>query len=470
VSGMANVILKRMKETTMTMTNRRGFLKAVSLASAGLVLSKIQGGAEAAEAKGSRPNVVLIMVDDLGYHDLGCYGHPKIKTPVIDKLAKDGIRLTSFYAGATVCTPSRMALMTGAYPARVGWKKGVVGYMIRTNQGLSPKALTMAEIFKQSGYRTGMVGKWHLGDRKPFLPHRRGFDSAYYINKSNNQTKELWRGDKLVEKPFNNRLLTEKFTSEAIKFIKDSKDKPFLLYIPYTAPHFPVQAHPDWKGKSAFGKYGDVVEELDHRIGDILKTLEAEKLDKKTIVIFLSDNGPEPGTKESLAKPFRGRKWSALEGGTRVPCIFRWPGVIPPGKESDAMIAAIDILPSLCRTCGIDLKAISKGSPVIDGLDVWDTLVGKTGVEHPRKDLLYWHGARGCQAIRVGDWKLFLNRNGAQLKDKKGKGPVLFNLANDIAETTDLSAKHPERVKAMEALAKKRLAEINSNIIPLGKV
>ena len=464
-------MLERTKENTMALTDRRDFLKAVSLASAGLIFSKIPGRAGAAEARGPRPNVVLIMVDDLGYGDLGCYGHPKIKTPVIDKLAEDGIRLTSFYAGATVCTPSRMALMTGAYPSRLGWKKGVVGYMISTKEGLNPKALTMAEIFKAGGYRTGMVGKWHLGDCKPFLPHRQGFDFTYYINKSNNQTKELWRGDELLEKPFKNPLLTEQFTREAISFIKSSKDKPFFLYIPYTAPHFPVQAHPDWKGKSKFGKYGDVVEELDHRIGEVLKTLEAEKLDKKTIVVFLSDNGPEPGTKESLAKPFRGRKWSALEGGTRVPCIFRRPGVIPPGKESDALIAAIDILPSLCRACGIDLKAISKGSPVIDGLDVWDTLVGKTGVEHPRKDLLYWHGSGGFHAIRVGDWKLFLNRNGAQLKakGKKGKGPVLFNLADDISETTDLSAKHPERVEAMEALAKKRLAEINSNIIPLGK-
>ena len=415
-----------------------------------------------------RPNVVLIMVDDLGYHDLGCYGHPQIKTPVIDKLAKDGIRLTSFYSGATVCTPSRMALLTGAYPSRLGWTRGVIGYMISTKQGLSPKALTIAEIFKDKGYQTGLIGKWHLGDRKQFRPHRQGFDTTYYINKSNNQTKELWRGDELIEKPFKNRLLTEKFTREAISFIKSNKDKPFLLYVPYTAPHFPVQAHPDWKGKSKFGEYGDVVEELDHRIGDILTTLKTEKLDRKTIVVFLSDNGPEPGTKESLAKPFRGKKWSALEGGTRVPCMFRWPGVIPPGQTSDALTAAIDILPSLSHACGIDLKTISKGSPVIDGLNVWDTLIGKSGAEHRRKDLLYWHGSEGFHAIRVGDWKLFLNRKGAKLK-KGGKGPVLFNLANEVDEMTDLSAKYPEKVKAMQALAKKRLAEINSNIIPLGE-
>jgi len=422
---------------------------------------------EADEADPARPNVILIMVDDLGYHDLGCYGRPSIRTPVLDKLAGDGIRLTSFYSGATVCTPSRMALLTGAYPVRLGWTKGVIGYMIPTSTGLSPKALTMAEMFKGKGYRTGIVGKWHLGDRSPFLPHRRGFDEAYYINKSNNQTKELWRGDDLIEKPFQNRLLTEKFTREAIRFIKASKGKPFFLYLPYTAPHFPVQAHPDWRGKSAFGKYGDVVEELDSRIGEILAVLEAEKLDRNTIVAFLSDNGPEK-RQQAQAKPFRGLKWTALEGGTRVPCIIRWPGVIPGGQESDALIAAIDVLPTLSHACGIDLQAVSKGSPVIDGVNVWPTLLGRKGQPHPRKDLLYWHGAEGFQAIRVGDWKLFLDRRGAGLKGA-GRGPVLFNLAEDVEETTDLSAKFPDRVRAMQDLAKKRLADINRSIIPLGE-
>jgi len=408
------------------------------------------------------------MADDLGYHDLGCYGHPKIKTPILDGLAKDGIRLTSFYAGATVCTPSRMALLTGAYPSRLGWTKGVVGYMIKTSKGLNPKALTIAEIFRKKGYGTGMVGKWHLGDRRPFLPHRRGFDLAYYINKSNNQTKELWRGDKLLEKPFNNRLLTEKFTSEAISFIRDNKNKSFFLYIPYSAPHFPVQAHPKWKGKSAFGVYGDVVEEMDARIGEILETLKAEKLDRNTIVVFLSDNGPEPMTKESKATPFRGRKWSALEGGTRVPCIVRYPGVIPAAQKCDKLIAAIDLLPTLCHVCGIDLKTVTRGSPTIDGVNVWDTLIGRKGATHRRKDLLYWHGARGFQAIRVGDWKLFPDGRAARLPKRKSKEPVLFNLADDPEELTDLSAKFPERVKAMQELAKKRLADINSGIIPLG--
>ena len=222
------------------------------------------------QAQNSKPNLILIMADDLGYQDLSCYGSTKHKTPVLDKLAKEGIRLTSFYAGATVCTPSRMALLTGAYPPRAGWRGGVVGYGIKPLNGLAPEALTMGEVFKGAGYETALIGKWHLGDSPELQPMNQGFDTAYYIKKSNNQTKKLWRGDKLEADPFNNSRLTEQFTHEAISFIKTNREKPFFLYLPFTAPHFPAQAHPDWKGKSANGAYGDVVEELDARIGEIL--------------------------------------------------------------------------------------------------------------------------------------------------------------------------------------------------------
>ncbi len=419
------------------------------------------------QAKERPPNVILIMADDLGYHDLSCYGHPKIKTPVIDGLARDGVKLTSFYAGSTICTPSRMALLTGAYPSRLGWTKGVVGYMMPKRHGLSPDALTIAEVFKSQGYVTGLFGKWHLGDEAPFLPHRQGFDQVFYINKSNNQTKELWRGDQLIAKPFVNRNLTERFTKEAIRFIAENKNRSFLLYLPYSAPHFPVEAHPDWKGKSEFGVYGDVVEEMDARIGEILQTLEREELTRNTVVVFLSDNGPEPMTKASKATPYRGKKWSALEGGTRVPCIIRWPGVIPKGRESNAMVAAIDLLPTLSHACGIDLDSISTGSPVIDGLNVWATLTGKGEGPHARDVLLYWHGADGFQAIRSADWKLFPKRKGASLKG--GQGPALFHLAHDLAESTDLSKQHPGRVAAMKTMAEKLLAEIEKNKLALGK-
>ena len=411
------------------------------------------------------PNVVLIMADDLGYHDLGCYGHPKIKTPVLDQLAKKGVKLTGFYAGATVCTPSRIALMTGSYPTRLGWSKGVVGHILSTNHGLSPKALTMAEHFKSAGYQTAMSGKWHLGDRPSFRPHRQGFDHTFYINKSNNQTDELWRDDKLIEKPYKNHFLTEQFTRKAIEFIQTYKDDPFFLYLPYSAPHFPVEAHPAWKGKSNYGVYGDVVEEMDARIGEILDVLKAEKLNKKTIVIFCSDNGPEPLTKESLAKPFRGKKWSSLEGGTRVPCIISWPGTLPSGLKTDTIISAMDLLPTLATVCQIELTKIKSNPVPIDGVNVWSTLMGLKK-KHPRNDLLYWHGSNGFEAIRVGNWKLFPKRLRANFK---GNGPALFNLIKDIEEKNDLSQLHPERVKSMQKLANQRLADIQSKFIPLGQ-
>ena len=431
-----------------------------------LLLLFISAATDPVNGEKKRPNVVLIMADDLGYHDLSCYGHPEIKTPVLERLAQEGVKLTSFYAGATVCTPSRMALLTGAYPSRLGWSRGVVGHIMKKGQGLNPEALTMPEIFKAAGYRTAMFGKWHLGDEPPLRPHRQGFDIACYLNKSNNQTKELWRGDEVIEKPFTNRLLSELFTREAIKYIKSNRDHPFFLYLPHTAPHFPLEAHPDWKGKSQFGVFGDVVEELDHRIGQVLETLKKEELEKNTIVVFLSDNGPEPLTRESRADPFRGKKWSALEGGTRVPCIIRYPNLIPPGRESAALISAIDLLPSLAHACGIDLLQHSRGRPVIDGFNVWPTLRGAREVPHPRQDLLYWHGADGFQAIRKGPWKLFPNRRHAGLK---GSGPALFNLKKDLQEKIDVSMEHPTTVAELKKLAELRLAGIEKNKVALGK-
>ena len=230
-----------------------------------------------------QPNVVLIMADDLGYQDLGCYGHPVIRTPVLDGMAKAGIRLTDFHSGATVCTPSRMALLTGSYPTRLGWTQGVVGYKMGVNEGLGSGALTMAEIFRSAGYATGISGKWHIGNHEDTNPNGQGFDSAYYLTMSNNQTKQVWRDGKVVEDPFENRLLTGQFTIEARRFIREQGEKPFFLYLPLTAPHFPVQAHPEWRGKSEFGTYGDVVEEIDARVGEILQELQAAGIEEETI-------------------------------------------------------------------------------------------------------------------------------------------------------------------------------------------
>ena len=414
-----------------------------------------------------RPNVVLIMADDLGYGDLSCYGSQKIRTPLLDGLASEGVRLTSFYAGCTICTPSRMSLLTGAYPRRAGWRGGVVGYGIKTTNGLSPGAVTIAEVFQDAGYRTALIGKWHLGDTPELSPMKQGFEKTFYIDKSNNQTKKLWRGDKLVADPFDNRRLTERFTAEAISFIGENHDAPFFLYLPLSAPHFPAQAHPNWKGKSANAAYGDVVEELDSRIGEILAELTRHQLAQRTIVVFLSDNGVEPGQRKwASAHPYRGLKWSSLEGGYRVPCIIRWPDVIPKGQVSDAMIAAIDLLPTLAAACDIDLPKATESSPTVDGVDVLSTFTGKSDRSHARASLLYWHGWGTLQAIRVGEWKLYLDEI-KELPDSK-EGPVLIHLADDHAEQTNLSGKHPDRVRAMMTEAARQLAEIESNAITLG--
>ena len=414
-----------------------------------------------------RPNVVLILSDDLGYHDLGCYGHPKIKTPVIDQLAQEGVRLTSFYSGATVCTPSRMALLTGSYPVRYGWSKGVVGHIMEKKRGLSPKATTMAEVFKDAGYKTGIFGKWHLGDEPDFMPNNQGFDESFFINKSNNQTKKIWTGGEVTQNPFDNKLLTEEFTNGAKAFIKKNKDVPFFLYVPYSAPHFPLEAHPDWKGKSDYGVYGDVVEEMDARVGEILTELKENNLSEKTIVVFMSDNGPEPLTKESKAIPFRGKKWSALEGGNRVPCIIKSSGKSKGGGVYNKTVSAMDMLPSLAYACGIDISERSTDVPPIDGINLWDELTGKKAEAEGRPDLLFWHGADGFQAIRMGAWKLFLDRRDAELS---GEGPALFKVKDDIKERNDLSKLFPAIVTKMKGVASQRLESIQKRSIPLGRV
>jgi arylsulfatase A-like enzyme len=418
-------------------------------------------------AMAQKPNVILIMADDLAYGDLSCYGSELHKTPVLDKMAAEGVRLTNYYCGNTVCTPSRMALLTGAYPRRLGWRGGVGGYGLKPANGLSPEALTIAEVFKSQGYKTAMSGKWHLGETDELLPMNQGFDTAYYIRKSNNQTKKLFRDGKLLEDPFTNKLLSEQFTKEAIRFIEANKTNPFFLYLPYTAPHFPAESHPDWKDKSKNKAYGDVVEELDARVGEILAALKKSGLDEKTLVLFISDNGTEPGQKKmSSPKPYRGMKWSALEGGNRVPCIARWPGKIPAGRESGQLVAAIDLLPTLTYACGIDVSTISKGSPTIDGVNVWNTFAHLKGGPHPRTDLLVFHGWGQLQAIRQGDWKLYVDK----VKEISGSndGPVLINLSEDISESNNVAAAHPEKVTELLALAKKRILDIEENAIPLG--
>ncbi len=406
------------------------------------------------------------MADDLGYGDLSCYGSKKNRTPVLDQLASHGMRLTNFYSGATVCTPSRMALLTGYYPSRLGWPGGVMGHKMSPQTGLSPTVPTIAEIFKKAHYRTAICGKWHLGEAPGFLPNDRGFEQAYFIRSSNNQTTKLWHNEKLIADPFDNRLLTEQFTSAAIRIIRERSDKPFFLYLPFSAPHFPAEAHPDWKGKSANGEYGDVVEELDSRIGQIRATLKETDQEKNTLIVFLSDNGPEGSQRGfSSAEPYRGGKWTALEGGTRVPCLISWLGVIPSAQVNDEIVAAIDLLPTLAHFCGIAIET-TKDMPPLDGMIFWSAFTNRDKSGPPRKSLLYWEGWAMPQAIRVGQWKLYFDEV-KEIPDTKN-GPALFDLTNDLKEEHNLAKAQPERVAAMLAQARAQVKNIQQNALPLG--
>ncbi|MGB0767776.1 MAG: sulfatase-like hydrolase/transferase [Phycisphaeraceae bacterium] len=438
-------------------------LIALLLSAVSITLAAPSAGA------GDRPNVILMMADDLANEDLSCYGGTRIETPNIDRLAEEGIKLTSYYAGNPVCSPSRMALLSGSYPARLGWRWGVQGYGFERGTGMSPRVYTMAEAFRDGGYRTAMTGKWHIGNEN-MSPENQGFTSTYYIRMSNNQNRDMLRDGKLVQKNWDNALLSETFSEEAIRVINEESDKPFFLYVPWTAPHFPADPHPDWQGRSGNdknGKYVDTVRELDYRVGKILDALEQSDKADNTIVIFTSDNGRQKGQEGADdAPPFSGKKWHSKEGGTRVPFLMRYPGERA-FIETDAMVAAIDLFPTLASACGVELD-IPDDAQVIDGLNLWPLLsTGPKTRASLRGELLYWHGKGQATAIRTNEWKLYFNAGDKGDPDVSG-GPVLYNLRTDPKETTDLSAEHPDRVEQMLRHAKQRLTEIYDNQLPLG--
>ena len=415
-----------------------------------------------------RPNVILMMADDLANEDLSCYGSTRIKTPRLDKLASEGLRLTSYYAGNPVCSPSRMALLSGSYPARLGWRWGVLGYGFPDKTGMSARVYTMAEAFRDAGYRTAIAGKWHLGEQG-LGPEDQGFESAYYIRMSNNQSRDMFRDGKLVQEKWDNRLLSETFAEEVVRVINEENDKPFFLYVPWPAPHFPADPHPDWFGRSGEdknGKYIDTVQELDHRVGEVLDALEKAGKAENTIVIFTSDNGRQSGQQGKEDKPpYSGWKWQSLEGGTRVPFLVRYPGTVPAGGSSSAMISAIDLYPTLAFACGIEIN-LPKDAQKMDGVNVWGPMVDVV-YNLPRTELLYWHGKGQATAIRVGDWKLFFN-TGEKPDDLKIATPALFNLQEDALEQNNLADQHPDRVQQMLARAKELLTEVYTNQVPLG--
>jgi len=414
----------------------------------------------------TKPNFVVIFIDDMGYADIGPFGATKQKTPNLDKMAKDGMKMTSFYA-APVCSVSRAQMMTGCYGARVS-VPGV--FFPAGSQGLNPKEFTMAERLKEQGYSTACIGKWHLGDQPQFLPTKQGFDFYYGIPYSNDmqlQSKEdgvrvvpLMRNDKVdrLLKDNDQDQIVELYVKEATTFIRDNKDKPFLLYFPHTAVHVPVHPGEKFKGKSQNGAYGDWVEEVDWSVGQVMDTLKELGLDEKTVVVFTSDNGPwlTMGKNGGCALPLRGGKGGTFEGGVREPTLVRWSGHIPAGSVCDTVAGTIDLLPTFVSLAGGQAPA----EPVIDGRDISNVLLGKT--KDAQREAHYYFSGYDLQAVRQGPWKLAVktqNENMGAAK-KEEKNPRLFNLDADIGEKTDVADQNPEIVAKLSALIAKMDAEI----------
>ncbi|QEL14181.1 sulfatase family protein [Limnoglobus roseus] len=424
--------------------------------------------AGAAEAK---PNVVVIFIDDLGYADIGPFGATKQKTPNLDRMAAEGMKLTSFYA-APVCSVSRAQLMTGCYGVRVS-VPGV--YSPGGPQGLNPKEITIAERLKELGYATQCVGKWHLGDQPAFLPTKQGFDHYLGIPYSNDMQRKskvvgervvpLVRDDAVAELLTDEKQsgIVERYTAEAVGFIRANRDRPFFLYLPHSAVHTPIHPGEKFRGKSANGRFGDWVEEMDWSVGQVLDTLRELKLAEKTLVVFTSDNGPwlVKGADGGSAKPLRGGKGSTWEGGVRVPTIAWWPGKIAPKTVSDVVAGTIDLLPTCVTVAGSMVPA----DPIIDGRDLSPVLFG-TGTQSPREAHYYFNGYN-LQAVRQGPWKLAI----APQTDAADKttveasktNPRLYNLDTDIGETTNVADRHPEIVEKLKSLAMKMNDEIGGN-------
>jgi len=455
--------------------SRRGFLGAVA---GGVSMLGMPGrSAGASESKPDRrPNFVVIFTDDQGYQDVGCFGSPDINTPCLDKMAAEGRKFTDFHVAAPVCTPSRAALLTGCYPQRVSLPHVLFP---ASKSGISPNEVTIAELLKTRGYATACIGKWHLGHLPPFLPTRHGFDSYFGIPYSNDMHSEkrkeppipLMRDEKILEQPAVQETLTERYTAEAIKFITANKDRPFFVYLPHTMPHTPLHVSERFKGKSKRGLYGDVIECIDWGVGQILETLAKLGLDKHTLVVFTSDNGPWLVKREhgGAALPLRSGKGTTYEGGMRVPCIMRWSGRIPADSTCGELTSTMDLLPTFARLAGAKPPA----DRVIDGKDIWPLMAGAKGAKTPHDAFFYYHGLH-LQAVRSGDWKLILERT----EKRRGKKPprkiaqALYNLGEDIGERNDVSAAHPDVVKRLLALAqqcREDLGDSSKSILGKGR-
>ena len=434
-------------------------------------LGDIAKSEKAPAESANRPNIVFIFIDDLGYGDIGPFGNTVNKTPNLDRIAAEGLKLTQFYVSNTHCTPSRSALMTGTYAHRNGMDRSVL--FPGETRGLHPDEITIAELLKAEGYATGCFGKWHLGDQPEFLPLEHGFDEYFGIPYSN----DMWPGNK-GGNPVTNRspytplpiirqneavayvsdgadqsLLCEAVTDEAIKFIKDHRDDPFFLYLPHSYVHSPRYARPEILKRAEGNVNRATVEEVDTSVGRVLETLRELKLDTNTLVVFTSDNG---GARGMSMGPLRGGKFGPkYEGHMREPTITWWPGVIPAGVETAEIATTTDILPSLARLIGAKVP----GDRTIDGKDALDVLLGKPGAKSPH-EILYYE----IDGIRRGKWKLVRTGRAGEQKSE------LYDLEADLGEKNDLAAQHPDLVKELEELLTLHAEKMASDVRPAGFV
>lgn len=411
-------------------------------------------------ATSSRPNVIFFLTDDLGYSDISCYGATKVKTPNIDKLSAEGIKFTDFHTGASICSPSRAAFLTGAYPQRCGLYMG-----INENRkehwflGLNPNEVTLAEQFKKQDYQTFMIGKWHLGVEPEFLPMNQGFDH-YYGMPSNFAHSPIFLDDETevyASTPLNK--LTQLYTERAVRIIKEQGDTPFFMYFAHNYPHTPYKSGKAFAGSSQDGVRGDVMQELDWGVGQMMKALSEAGISDNTIVVFTSDNGP---VTNEYARPFRGTKYVTLEGGHRVPFLLHWPAMIKHGIVSDTPTTAMDLFPTLSEIIAEPLPT----DRVFDGVSLMPLLKGQK-LSRPDDQPFFYYNCENLQAVRYGDWKLHLPRTRQQMPwwDKNKayanlKTPVLDNLRDDPAEKQNVADQHPKIVQQMLKLAEQTRSEL----------
>jgi len=411
------------------------------------LLSAIGLGActQPASVNSDKPNIIFIFTDDLGYGDLGCYGSPVNRTPNLDKMAQDGILFTDFYAAAPNSSPSRAGLLTGRYPFRMGIHDV---FHPPSFTGIPASEIKLGEVLQKQGYRTGIVGKWHLGHHYQFLPLQNGFDEYFGIPYSNDMASCFYlRGNEVEKFSVNQDSITYTYTQEAIRFIEKNKDRPFFLYVPHNMPHVPLGATANFRGKSANGLYGDVIEELDWSVGEILKKLDELGLDENTIIVFSSDNGPwlTEGPYGGSSGPLFQGKNTFWEGGQRVPAIIRWKKAIPGGQVIADVGAMIDWFPTFIKLAGGSVPT----DRIIDGCDLTPVLFGTGKREH--QDFAYMHRTR-VGGFRSGDWKILLPQNMLRgnfwVEDVPANDTVFFNLRNDIAERIDVKNEYPREYQA----------------------